>query len=108
MEDIKYLVIMTSYPPAVSNYGSLRIDNVNCPVTSTSTNVQGTAHELITHPTATLPHLSFKNALLKPFREFRVGWGARATSALTWPRKKLFSVSNSYNLVFFDHCALDT
>ena len=38
MEDIKYLVIMTSYPPAVSNYGSLRIDNVNCPVTSTSTN----------------------------------------------------------------------
>lgn len=38
MEDINYLVIMTSHPPPTPNYRSLRIDNVNCPNTSTSAN----------------------------------------------------------------------
>ena len=33
---------------------------------------QKIVHELITHPGITLPHLAFKNALLKPFREFRI------------------------------------
>ena len=63
MEGINYFV---SGP---QTYWCLRIDKVNQPVTSPLTN-QIIVHKMITYPATHLPHLAFKNALLKPFGKF--------------------------------------
>ena len=85
-----YLMIMSTYP---QTYWQLRIDKVNLPVTSTSTN-QRIVHELVTYPVTPLPHLAFKNAFLKPFEDFRVFW-TLAMRLLAWLCSKHFSAPNS-------------
>ena len=77
----------------------LRINNVNCSVTTPSNN-QRTVHEQITYPVMLLPPLAFKNAFLKSFGEFGVLRGMSHPFLLAWPCNKLFSAPNSNVLLF--------
>lgn len=72
----------------------LRIDHVNCPVPSTTTN-QRIVHKLITCPANPLPQLAFKNALRKPIQEFGFWRGMNCLFLLSWPGNILFSAPNS-------------
>ena len=76
-------------------YWPLRIDNVNlCDTAMTSP-----SDELIIYSAMPLPHLVFKNTLLKPF-EFEV-WGHKPPVLLIWPCNKPFSAPNSDGSVCF-------
>ena len=95
----KKLTTWWSWACSPQTYWCLRIDNVNRPVTSTSTN-QRIVHVLITYPATPLPYLAFKNALLKPFSGLGF-WGAWATCLLAWSYNKPFSAPNSDISVLF-------
>ena len=69
------------------------------PVTSPSAH-QWTVHKLTIHP-ASLPHLPFKNALLKPLQGVQGFFRALAACLLARPCHKPFSAPNSDVSVFF-------
>ena len=70
MEDVHYLMIMSTQSLASWSLRSDKVNPCDPTVPSPSAN-QRTLHELVKYSATLLPHLAFKNALLKPFRELR-------------------------------------